>query len=267
MCGSRKNRTIHFLFHTEILSEHRTHRAPLIQTEIVYQYKKQFLSGVKSGKNTPAKNVGTHQRTPGLIRTGITTHPIFIVMAHKTAESGIGFPLLLLQYLVHVGLRTGKFHLPVHQPRIQFTPAVKRIAIGYGVRDIQKLLPVISSGIGADKLLRMKIFLDREQNLIRVDGFYEIIGDLLSHSLIHDILLLVLGDHDHWNVRHLELDPAECLQPRQAGHILVQKNQIRPGCPRHPHSVMSVIDSENFITFPFKKKNVRFQQINLIVHP
>ena len=81
-----KNRTIYFLFHTEILSEHRTHRAPLIQTEIVYQYKKQFLSGVKSGKNTPAKNVGTHQRTPGLIRTGITTHPIFIVMAHKTAE-------------------------------------------------------------------------------------------------------------------------------------------------------------------------------------
>ena len=69
------------------------------------------------------------------------------------------------------------------------------------------------------------LFLEhREQNLIRVDGFYEIIGDLLSHSLIHDILLLVLGDHDHWNVRHLELDPAECLQPRQAGHILVQKS-------------------------------------------
>ena len=47
----------------------------------------------------------------------------------------------------------------------------------------------------------MQIFLDGQQYLIRVYRIYKVVGNVVSNSLVHDILLLAFGDHYHRSLR------------------------------------------------------------------
>ena len=42
----------------------------------------------------------------------------------------------------------------------------------------------------------MDILLQGQQDLIGVDGLDEVVGNLLSDGLVHDVLFLALGDHN-----------------------------------------------------------------------
>ena len=63
-------------------------------------------------------------------------------------------------------------------------------------RDAAELRTVVGGGLLGHQLLLVHVLLDREQHLVGVDGLDEVVGDLRPHGLVHDVLLLALGDHD-----------------------------------------------------------------------
>ena len=71
----------------------------------------------------------------------------------------------------------------------------------------------------------MQIFLQRQQYLVGIDRLDQIVGDAIAYRLVHDILLLRLGDHDDGHIGMRLVDAGQGLQAGQAGHILVEQHE------------------------------------------
>ena len=72
----------------------------------------------------------------------------------------------------------------------------------------------------------MNILLDRQEQLIRIDRFDQVIGDLVTDSLVHDAFFFALGNHDDRDIGIDRLDLCQCFQSGQPRHILVQENNV-----------------------------------------
>ena len=96
------------------------------------------------------------------------------------------------------------------------------------VGDVLKLLAVRLVGMLAHDVALVDMLLQAQQYLAGVDGLDEVVGYLLADSLLHDALLLALGDHNDGYLGMQALDLLERLQSVQARHVLVQKDDVRP---------------------------------------
>ena len=64
-----------------------------------------------------------------------------------------------------------------------------------------ELLLIERSGLLRHYGAAMQIFLDGKKYLIGVYGLDEVVGNFVSNSLIHNVFLLALGNHDYGYIR------------------------------------------------------------------
>ena len=113
----------------------------------------------------------------------------------------------------------------------------------------------------------MYVLLNGEEQLVRVDRFDQVVGNLVSDCLIHNAFLFAFGNHDDRHVRVDFLNVGECFQTGQARHVLVQENNIERLFPATVDCILPADYRNHFIPFILQKQNVRFQQIDLIICP
>ena len=113
----------------------------------------------------------------------------------------------------------------------------------------------------------MHVLLDREQHLIGVDGFDEVVGDLRADGLVHDVLLLALGHHDDGRRGAHLLDLGKGFESRHAGHHFVEDDQVVGSFGSHVDRVVSVVAGVHFIALLFEEQDVGLQEFDLVVHP
>ena len=93
--------------------------------------------------------------------------------------------------------RFGQFDLPTDQSFVNGSPVGERARLTESGSDLPELAAVIRRALFGHQLLAVDILFDRQQHLVRIDRFDQVIGDFRAYRLIHDILLLAFGDHDH----------------------------------------------------------------------
>ena len=80
------------------------------------------------------------------------------------------------------------------------------------IGNVGELLTVGRIGVFLHDLALVDMLLEAEQYLAGIDGLDEIVGNLLTDGLLHNMLLLRLGDHHHRQSGVYGLDLLQCLQ-------------------------------------------------------
>ena len=150
---------------------------------------------------------------------------LFVVLRHPFRKRRIGLNTLVFDHRAHRGVL--QLQIPFRQRplnRFPFLYRTRRIDhIGY----IAPFLPVVLLHLLRHNRLLMNMFLQAKQNLTRVHGFNQVIGDLLSDGLLHDMLFLRFGNHHHRHLRMNTLDLLQRLQTRHTRHVLIQEHDIK----------------------------------------
>ncbi|MNE49349.1 hypothetical protein D3C80_1438620 [compost metagenome] len=113
----------------------------------------------------------------------------------------------------------------------------------------------------------IEIFLQAQQNLIRIHRLDQIIGNFRTNRFLHDKFLLTFGNHNDRNSRFLFLHFRKGLQTAHTGHIFVQKNNIKIVVLKNIYRIPTVIAGGDTVIFLFQKQDMRFQKINFVVNP
>ena len=70
------------------------------------------------------------------------------------------------------------------------------------------------------------MLLQGDENLVGVDGLYQIVGYLVADGLVHDVLLLAFGNHDYRDVGRRLFDAREGFEAGESGHVLVEDYKV-----------------------------------------
>ena len=143
----------------------------------------------------------------------LALHPVHIVLFHVFGETPVGLFLLHVQHLGHLRVGGTQLQLPAHQTLIDVAPFFPCPTVhnlhGYL---LELLLITRLHGLG-DDFLPMDVLLQRQQNLVGIHGFDQVVGNLLSDSLVHNVLLFTLGHHHHRQLGGNLLDALQGFQP------------------------------------------------------
>ncbi len=85
----------------------------------------------------------------------------------------------------------------MHKSLVHLYPVFIRAAIAYLHGYLLEVLLVARLGHLSHYFLSMYILLQRQQYLVGVNRLYQIVGNLRPDGLIHNVLLLALGHHNH----------------------------------------------------------------------
>ena len=113
----------------------------------------------------------------------------------------------------------------------------------------------------------MEVLLYREKNLVGIDGLYEIVGDFIPDGLIHYVLFFALGYHDHGNLRSEFFYPLKRFESCQAGHILVEDNEVERLAADELEGVAAVVGGNGFVTLRAEEQYVGLQKVYFVVGP
>ncbi len=113
----------------------------------------------------------------------------------------------------------------------------------------------------------MEVFLYGDENLVWIYRLDEIVGYLASDGLIHDVFFLALGNHYHGRLGMTLFDDSEGLEAGEAGHILVEYDEVEWLGVGHVESVAAVVGCDYIITLVAQKHQVGFEEVDLIVGP
>ena len=117
------------------------------------------------------------------------------------------------------------------------------------------------------KGIAVEVFLYRQQYLVWIYGFYEVVGNLAAYGLVHDVFLLALGNHDYRHIGLQQLDLLQGFKTAYARHVLIEDYEVEVLRLYHVESVAAVGHGLNLISLVFQKQNVRLQQVDFIVSP
>ena len=117
------------------------------------------------------------------------------------------------------------------------------------------------------QLLVVDIFLQRQQYLVGVDRFYEVVGNLFPYRLVHDVLLFALCHHNNRDVWLHLLDELQRLKPRQSGHHLVEQHEVEGVLLTLCHGVAAVTHSNHLVALLLKENDVGLEMVYLVVSP
>ena len=118
-----------------------------------------------------------------------------------------------------------------------------------------------------DDFLLLDVLLERQQDLRRVYGFDEVVGNLRTDGLLHDVLLLALRDHHDRRGRQQFLHAGQRLEAAQSGHILVEEDEVESLFRTTVQCIVTVRNSLHLVTLLLEEEYVGFQKLNLIVNP
>ena len=71
------------------------------------------------------------------------------------------------------------------------------------------------------------MFLDGEEDLVGVDRFDKVIRDLAAEGFVHDVFLLALGDHYHWQLGSQSLDLSEGVESTDSRHVFIKEDEVK----------------------------------------
>ena len=198
--GSRRQDAIvQVLVNVELFADLIGEHPPLVVAEVVEHHEEHLPTLVQQGEHLALENLWRQHRTQiiGLHPMGLyVSHPIQIVLPDELSEAVVRIFLLHLQHLRHAAVRGTQFQFPVHQTLIDVCPVLPRATVldlhGYlleillilALRDLRLYLPAVD------------ILLQGQQDLVGIDGFDEVVGNLLADGLFHNVLLLALRHHD-----------------------------------------------------------------------
>ena len=113
----------------------------------------------------------------------------------------------------------------------------------------------------------MEVFLYREKNLVGVDRLYQIVGNLVPDSLVHNVLLFTFCNHDDRDMGHHELDALQRLQTGESGHVLVKDYQVEVLLVDQSQGIGTAACGDHIVAFAFEEKYMGFQEVDFIIGP
>jgi len=239
--------------------------APLVVAEVIDDDEEHLLAFVQEGEDAPLEDVGAHDgRATG--RLGIVD-PIEVVFLDETGKKAVSLLLLHGQHLLHAAVGFRELQLPCHEAAIDFHPVIDAAGVVDEHTHLSEVLLVGGLRLFRDNLALVDVLLQRQQDLRGVHGFDEVVGNLAADGLVHDVLLLALGDHHHGcRGRHL-LDALQRLQAAEARHVLIEEDEVVGLLAATVDGVEAVGDGIDRVAFLFQKEDMSLQQLYLIVDP
>ena len=262
----RENTEICLFLDVEHVANLLCKHSPLVVSEVVYHDEEHLFAAGEQRENLLFEDVWTHcGAVSRLHRFGV--YPFEIVVLYEFHETVVGFLLLHLQHLVHVALGAGQFQFPAHQQFINVCPIVSGAAVGYLHRDVLEVLLVTTLGHLCHYLPLVDVLLQSEQYLDGVDRLDEIVGDFRADSLVHDVLLLALGDHHDRGCRLNLFQFLKCFKSANARHHLVEQNEVKSALVALVDGIGAVSHRHHLISFLLKEHDVRTKKLYLVINP
>ena len=194
-------------------------------------------------------------------------HPPEVVGAYELGEAVVGLLLLHLQHLGHVAVGAAKLQFPVHEPPVGVHPVGVRAAPGYLAGQRGELLLVAALRHLGEYFVAVDVLLQRQENLVRVHRFYQVVGYLRADGLVHYVLLFALGDHHHRHGGQDVLNLLERLKAAQAGHHLVEQHEVEVVFAALVDCVGAVGHRHHLVSLLFEEKQVGPEKLYLVVGP
>ena len=262
---SGKDGIIKLFVNVKIIGESFRQCAPLIVAEIVEHHPHHALSRFEFGKHGFAHH---HRREQGRVFCIGMLHPRLIVAANKLGEGGIGFFFLRAQQFVH--RRVGSFfklQLPVHEFFVEFFPRFGILRIVHTQRNAREVLSITDFCVFLSNLLCVDVLFEREKNLHRIDGFQQIVCDLRSDGLIHQIFCLVFRHHHHGHLRMQGFDGGQGFESRESGHIFIEQHEVEGLCFAQIDGISTIIAGGDVVSSFFEKEAMGAKEVYFIIHP
>ena len=192
---------------------------------------------------------------------------MLVVASHHLAEGGVGFALLHLEHLGHAGVGTRQGEFPAHEGAVKVVPVVDVACLANPVADGEELLAVVALHLLGHQGIAVQVLLDRQQDLHRVHGLDKVVSDFAADGLVHDVLLLAFGDHDHGHVGLEDFDLLQSFESADAGHVLVEDDEIEVLLLQCVECVAAVGHCAHFIALAVQKQDVGLEQVDFVVGP
>ena len=113
----------------------------------------------------------------------------------------------------------------------------------------------------------MDILLNREQHLIGIYGFDDVVSNLRADGLIHQMLLLALCHHNDGRGGAHILNQRKCLQTGHTGHHLVEDDKVVRVRAHHIDGIVAIVAGINLVTLILQEEDVRLQEFHLVINP
>ena len=136
----------------------------------------------------------------------LSCHPVHIVLTDVFAKASVSLLFLHIEHLGHLRVGGAEFQFPAYQSLVNIDPVLPRATVHNLHRQLLKLLLITSLYSLCHDFATMDVLLQRQQYLVGVDGFYQVVGNLLADGLIHNVFFLALGHHNNGNLRGNLLD-------------------------------------------------------------
>ena len=172
LCGRRQNAHIYVFLHVEQVANLLGDNPPLVITKVVDDNEKHFFASIEQWKNLVLKQIGTHHRPVGLRRS----YPLEIMLLDVLGKSEVGLFFLHLQHLCHTAVCRTQFQFPVNQSFVDIHPIAQRLAIHYLHGDVLETLLIARLRHLRYNFFAVDVLFKRQQNLVGVHGFDEIVG-------------------------------------------------------------------------------------------
>ena len=215
MCGGGEDRHVEIFFEIEKIAQQIFHCQPLVVTEVIDEYEKEFFPGIKEGEDTLREEIMAHQRRPSRGR-----YPPLIVVAYEATELKLSLTTLQSVHLGKLGVFLHK-QTPLGKLAIERFPILKLHALHELHRGFAKSPLVIGNCSLSYNIIALKRFFEREQKLIRIHRFNQKVDRITGNRLVHQLLLFALRNHYHRERRILRTQRIKCLEPRKTRHIFI----------------------------------------------
>ena len=187
-------------------------------------------------------------------------HPVFISSFNKFGKLNIGFFFLALQQLRKLTVENlVEFNFPIQDFLIIFCPVLVSFQVRKLHREVAKFLLVFQNSFLLHQCFFLKILFQREQYLVRIYWFKDIISNLRTNGLLHNGFLFIFGHHYNFNGRIDIFNHRYGFQTGNSRHIFVQQSELKIFFFNHFQCFINIIYRGNFISFTFQKNNMRFK--------
>ena len=193
----RQNSTVEVVdLRIVISTQQRLDGTPLIVAHIVDKDECCMLRAVDLGQYSAAHKRMRHHGNILICHTAI--YPVVIVATYILTKLLICLILLITKHFSNALIRrASKLNLPTHNLAVELSPLRKRRCRLLLCRYAAKLRTVVCCSLLGDELLRVQILLYRQKHLVGIHRFDDIVGNLRADSLIHNVLLLALRNHNY----------------------------------------------------------------------
>lgn len=243
-------------------AQHRLDALPLVVAEVVDEDEEDLLSRVKEREDLRLEEVGAHQGASLWF-----AYPALVVATDEAGEEASCFGLLHLEKFLHLWVAFLELELPVHQTAIELLPLFYREAVAHLSAELCELLPVVHHRGFVDDGALVEVLLQRQEELIWIDGLDQVIGDLPADGLVHQLLLFALSDHDDGHEGAKFFDSLQGVEARQAGHVFVEEDQVEGLALDGLDGIGSAQDGRHFVALVLEEEDVRLEQVDLVVGP